>query len=142
MAGYSGTPLVEKLGIRPGHAVLLVHPPAAFSFELPEGVTVRTRTRGHVDVAMVFVVHRRDLERRIAALGHAIAPDGALWVAWPKKASRVPTDMTENVVRDVALPLGLVDVKVAAVDDVWSGLKLVWRLSARAAVLPSPQEGG
>jgi hypothetical protein len=138
MAGYSGTPLTKKLGIKPGHRMLLLDPPAAFDLELPEDVTVQRRLGGPVDVAMVFVVHRRRLEQRIGRLGEAIAPDGALWVAWPKQASGVPTDVTENVVRDVALPRGLVDVKVAAVDDVWSGLKLVWRLSARPGARPSP----
>jgi hypothetical protein len=141
MAGYSGTPLVKKLGVKAGQTIIVIDPPEAFNLELPEDVTVRARLGGHLDLALVFVVERLALERRIQALGRAVAPDGSIWVAWPKKASRVPTDMTEHVVRDVALPLGLVDVKVAAVDDVWSGLKLVWRLSARRAEARAPGPG-
>ena len=141
MAGYSGTPLVKKLGVKAGHTIIVIDRPEGFALELPEDVTVRTRLGGHLDLALVFVVERVALERRIQALGRAVAPDGSVWVAWPKKASRVPTDMTEHVVRDVALPLGLVDVKVAAVDDVWSGLKLVWRLSARRGEARAPGPG-
>jgi hypothetical protein len=132
MAGYSGTPLPRKLGIKPGHTIALVDDPGTVTLGLPAGVTIRRRLGGGpVDLAVAFVARRERLERRIGPLSRAITPSGAIWVAWPKKASRVPTDVTENVVRDVALPLGLVDVKVAAVDEVWSGLKLVWRLSAR-----------
>jgi hypothetical protein len=141
MAGYSGTPLVKKLGVKAGHTIILIDPPEGFALELPEDVRVRSRLGGHLDLALVFVVERAALERRIQALGRAVAPDGSIWVAWPKKASRVPTDMTEHVVREVALPLGLVDVKVAAVDDVWSGLKLVWRLSARRGEARAPGPG-
>jgi hypothetical protein len=131
MAGYSGTPLVKKLGIKPADVVVLLQAPDGFQLDLPEGAVVRRRLAGHADVALLFTTEKATLERRIDALGRAIAPDGTIWVAWPKKASRVPTTMTEQVVRDVALPLGLVDTKVAAIDDTWSGLKLVWRLSAR-----------
>ena len=87
--------------------------------------------RGGADVAVCFVTRRADLERRINALGRAIFPAGAIWVAWPKRASGVPTDMTEDVVRDVVLPLGLVDNKVAAIDETWSGLRVVWRKERR-----------
>jgi hypothetical protein len=133
MAGYSGTPLVKKLGIKPGDTVVILQRPDGFTLELPDGAVLLSRLAGPVDLAMLFTTDRATLERRIEALGRAIAPDGILWIAWPKKASGVATDMTEQVVRDVALPLGLVDTKVAAVDDTWSGLKLVWRLSARSA---------
>ena len=131
MAGYSGTPLTQKLGIQPGFVVAILNAPPDFSLDLPDGVTVRSRLAGHMDVAMLFTTERARLERRITALGRAVAPSGSIWVAWPKKAAGVATDMTEDVVRQVVLPLGLVDTKVAAIDDVWSGLKVVWRLSRR-----------
>jgi len=82
-------------------------------------------------VIVFFTTERAELERRIDGLGKAIFPDGSLWVSWPKKASKVPTDITEDIIRDVVLPLGLVDVKVCAVDDIWSGLKIVWRKERR-----------
>lgn len=131
MAGYSGTPLVKKLGVKPGDTVVVLHAPDGFDLDLPKGAILRNRLSGHADVALLFTTDRATLEGRIDALGRAVAPDGIIWIGWPKKASRVPTDMTEQVVRDVALPLGLVDTKVAAIDDIWSGLKLVWRLTAR-----------
>lgn len=133
-AGYSGTPLAEKLGITSGAAVVVLNDPGHFADlvdPLPEGVTVRTAARGKAGVAVFFTEERRLLERRIATLGRLIHPAGALWVAWPKRASKVPTDMTEDVVRDVVLPLGMVDVKVAAIDETWSGLKVVWRKERR-----------
>jgi hypothetical protein len=131
MAGYSGTPLVKKLGIKAGDVIVLLQAPDDFQLDLPDGAVIRRRLAGHADVALLFTTEKSTLARRIDALGRAIAPDGMIWVSWPKKASRVPTTMTEQVVRDVALPIGLVDTKVAAIDDTWSGLKLVWRLSAR-----------
>ncbi len=132
MVGYSGTPLEQRLGIRAGHRLLIVDDPGTLKLALPYGVKVRRRLGGGpVDLAMAFVTDRATLERRIGPLARAIVANGGVWVAWPKKASRMPTDVTDNVVRDVALPLGLVDVKVAAIDDVWSGLKLVWRLTER-----------
>ncbi len=127
--------------MKPGHAILLIDPPDGFALDLPADVTVRRRLGGHLDVVLVFVLQRSALERRIDALGRAIAPDGSIWVAWPKKASKVATDMTEHVVRQVALPRGLVDVKVAAIDEVWSGLKVVWRLSERRAEARAPGPG-
>ncbi len=139
MAGYSGTPLPRKLGIRPGARLALVGAPEGFERTLgplPEGVRVARPGRGHADVALYFTRERRALERRIAALERRIEPDGALWVAWPKRASRVPTDMSEDVVRGVALPRGLVDTKVCAIDGTWSGLRLVVRRELRAARAP------
>jgi hypothetical protein len=133
-AGYSGTPLPRKLGIREGAAVAFLNAPADFGDalgDLPDGVTVRDRLRGPLDVVVFFTVHRADLERRIEQLKAALDPAGRLWVAWPKQAAKVETDMTEDVVRDVALPLGLVDNKVAAIDDTWSGLQLVIRKELR-----------
>ncbi|MSQ42249.1 MAG: DUF3052 domain-containing protein [Dehalococcoidia bacterium] len=135
MAGYSGTPLPRKLGIAPGALLALIEAPAGFAATLgalPEQVTTRTALRGGADVALCFVTERRALERRIEALGRAIFPAGAAWIAWPKRAARVPTDMTEEVVRAVALPLGLVDTKVCAIDETWSALRLVWRRERRA----------
>jgi hypothetical protein len=141
MAGYSGTPLTKKLGIKAGQTIALIDAPEAFTLELPEQVTVRKRLGAHLDVVLVFVLERAALERRIGPLGRAIAPAGAIWVCWPKRASKAATDLSDNVVRDVVLPLGLVDVKVAAIDDIWSGLKVVWRLSARRAEARAPGPG-
>jgi len=132
-AGYSGTPLVRKLGIRaddrltvigdPGHAADLLEP-------LPPGVRIRRRL-APTDVVLFFTTERRELAGRIEQLGRAVFPNGFCWVAWPKRSSKVPTDMTEDVVREVALPTGLVDNKVCAIDATWSGLRLVIRLSER-----------
>jgi hypothetical protein len=131
--GYGG-PLVKKLGFKPGFTVAYVDAPDDFASmlgELPEDVTVRRQLRGPLDLVVCFVTARRDLERRLPKLRAALQPAGMLWIAWPKRASGVPTDMTENVVRDVALPTGLVDTKVAAISDVWSGLRLVIRKELR-----------
>ncbi|MGA9278157.1 DUF3052 domain-containing protein, partial [Ilumatobacter sp.] len=98
---------------------------------IPDDVAFRSSLRGHLDVVVFFVTRRVELERRIAAAGRSIRPAGGLWIAWPKRASGVPTDMTEDVVREVALPLGLVDNKVCAIDEVWSGLRIVWRRERR-----------
>ena len=133
-SGYSGTPLPRKLGIKEGAAVAFVNAPGDFADTLgesPDGVTVRERVRGPLDVVVFFTVRRADLERRIERLKAALDPAGRLWIAWPKRASKVETDMTEDVVRDVALPLGLVDNKVAAIDETWSGLQLVIRRELR-----------
>ena len=133
-AGYSGTPLVKKLGLVAGARVVALSEPPAFREALgplPEGVALRDRLRGPADVVVVFVTSRAELERRLAAAGKAIFPAGAIWVAWPKKASKVPTDVTEDVVRAVALPTGLVDTKVCAIDETWSGLRVVWRKERR-----------
>lgn len=136
-AGYSGTPLAKKLGIGDGSLVTLVGEVPDDIDELlaplPEGVRLRRRLGGSPDVVVFFTTTRRDLERRFAALAEAIFPAAACWVAWPKKASKVPTDMTEDVVREVALPAGLVDVKVCAIDQTWSGLKLVHRKERRGS---------
>ena len=132
--GYSGTPLPRKLGMKEGSRVAVLDAPNDFTDTLgtlPDGVTVRERLRGPLDVIVCFVVRRADLERRIDRLQAALDPAGRLWIAWPKRASKVETDMTEDVVRDVALPLGLVDNKVAAIDETWSGLQLVIRRELR-----------
>ena len=133
MAGYTGTPLAQKLGIRPGHVVAVLDEPdgSVVTGALPEGVTVRRQARGRLDVVVVFLTEQARLVTRAPALGKAVAPDGMVWVAWPKRSSGMATDITENTVRDAVLPLGLVDVKVCAIDDTWSGLKLVWRKRLR-----------
>jgi hypothetical protein len=133
-AGYSGKPLVDKLGIKPGDQASYVNPPENFDEllgELPDGVAVRADLAGPLDVIVCFTTQRRVLQQRLKALRRAMAPDGMLWVAWPKKAAKVETDMTEDVVREVALPTGLVDTKVCAIDETWSGLKLVIRKELR-----------
>ncbi len=134
-AGYSGTPLARKLGIKSESTLVVIGDPGHFLdivAPLPPAVTVRTSARGKADVAVFFTKRASDLERRIDSLGRLVFPDGGCWVCWPKRASGVSTDMTEDVVREVALPLGLVDNKVAAVDDTWSGLRLVWRRERRS----------
>jgi hypothetical protein len=135
MAGYSGTPLVKKLGIKPGHAVLLLGAPAGFEQSLdglPVGVKATTRPgKGPYDVILFFTKERARLASELGKLRKAMAPACGLWICWPKKASKVATDMTEDVVREIALPTGLVDNKVCAVDEVWSGLRLVIRVGNR-----------
>lgn len=133
-AGYSGTPLAKKLGIKEGHVVALLNGPDHFEelvAPLPPSVTTRTSARGKADVVLLFTKSRSEFERRLDSLGRMIYPNAMIWVCWPKKASKVPTDMTEDVVRAVALPTGLVDVKVCAIDATWSGLKVVWRKELR-----------
>jgi hypothetical protein len=134
MAGYSGTPLATKLGIRAGHRVGLVNAPDRFADllePLPAGVELLAGVRSRRDVVVAFVRGRGEIESKLTAMTKAIFPDGAIWIAWPKKASKVPTDVTEDVVRAVALPTGLVDNKVCAIDDTWSGLRLVVRRENR-----------
>jgi hypothetical protein len=131
-AGYSGTPLWKKLGISEGCELGLLGAPDGFVIEgLPGGVTIRRQARGRFDVLVSFHTRRADLARRVPALLKALAVDGGLWVAWPKRASGVATDVTEDVVREVLLPTGMVDNKVCAVDQTWSGLRLVLRKELR-----------
>lgn len=133
-AGYSGTPLVRKLGFKPGMRVFYANAPQEFDAlvgALPDGVKVLKRPSVGLDLAMLFVVDRAALARALATLQPKLQPAGMIWVAWPKRASGVQTDITEDVVREVALPRGLVDVKVCAIDEVWSGLKLVIRKELR-----------
>ena len=134
MAGYSGTPLHAKLGIKPGSLVLAVHAPADYSAllqPLPDGVRFGTRLTEATDIVHVFSRERAELGRLLTAYRAKLKPTGTVWVSWPKKASHVATDVTEDLIRAAALPLGLVDTKVCAVDDVWSGLKLVIRREHR-----------
>ena len=135
-AGYSGTPLAKKLGIKEGHAVALLKAPDGFEAMLeglPDGVTIRTAARGTNDVVVSFHKKRADLAARLPKVVESMDVDGGLWVAWPKKSSGVATDITEDTVREVALPMGLVDNKVCAIDETWSGLRVVWRKELRAA---------
>ena len=134
-AGYSGTPLPKKLGIKEGARVAWLNAPEHFEAllgELPPGVVVSRRLARGLDVLVQFATSRAELRRRLPKLKDAVFPDGAAWVSWPKRSSGVATDITEDTVREDALPLGLVDVKVAAVDETWSGLKLVVRRELRA----------
>ena len=133
-AGSSAKPLAEKLGIKEGFVVVVIHPPHDYIRllgRLPERVTVRERLDGRVDMIHAFVRTRADLAARFLSWKNALPPDGSLWVSWPKRAAGVPTDLTEDVVRAVASAKGLVDVKVCAVDETWSGLKLVYRTKDR-----------
>jgi hypothetical protein len=131
----STSPLPRKLGIKPGHRVALLGAPDGFEDgtlgELPEGAKVVRRTGGKADVIVTFHTERGELERRLPALRAMMEPAAGLWIAWPKRASRVETDITEDVVREIALPTGLVDNKVCAIDATWSGLRLVIRLGDR-----------
>ena len=127
-AGYSGTPLPKKLGIKPESRVLLLNAPAGFELD---GVTGARRATGLADVILSFHTERRELEKRLPVLRERMEQNGRLWIAWPKKSSKLETDITENVVRDIALANALVDNKVAAVNDVWSGLQLVIRVKDR-----------
>src|SRR5262249_19972809 len=123
MAGYSGTPLPQKLGIKPGAKLGIFDAPPGFDRTLgalPEGVERTTKLGGSVDVAMFFTTSHTTLEKRFTSFTKAIAPVGSLWISWPKKSSGKKTDLDENVVREVGLGKGLVDVKVCAVDETWS----------------------
>ncbi|MGH8265357.1 MAG: DUF3052 domain-containing protein [Steroidobacteraceae bacterium] len=134
MAGYSGTPLAQKLGIKEGTEVLPVGAPAGYRkllAPLPADVRFATRLTAATNVVHLFTKERSELEKSLNAWYDQLRPDGSIWVSWPKKASGVATDITEDVIRTVALPIGLVDVKVCAVDDTWSGLKLVIRKANR-----------
>lgn len=132
MAGYSGTPLARKLGLKPDHVLVLRHAPEGWSVpDLDPSVSVRTDLRRRPDVLVVFVRSRAALTRDIDRLVAAVPPTGALWIAWPRKAAGHVSDVTEQHLRDVLLPTGLVDTKVAALDDDWSGLRFVWRRERR-----------
>ena len=137
MAGYSGTPLPAKLGIKEGATVALLDAPPGLISGLPSGVAVKRQARGRADVVVAFFTDRARLERRIGALSKMIFPAGGLWIAWPKRTSGVATDISDNAIREVALTLGLVDNKVCAVDDTWSGVLVVWRRALRHAGAPA-----
>ncbi len=134
MAGYSGTPLIQKIGIKSGHRVILRNHPASFLKDLgplPEGAQHTDRLSGKANVVVCFTDRKAELERNFASLAGRLVADGMLWISWPKKASGLSTDLTEDVVRKIGLDCGLVDVKVCAIDDTWSGLKFVIRTKDR-----------
>lgn len=134
MAGYSGTPLVKKLGIKAGDKIFLSGAPEHYPklvAPLPDGVRFVARVGGDTDIVHLFAIRKALLAKSLRAALARLKPDGAIWVSWPKKSSRVPTDISEATIREIALPLGLVDIKVCAVDDIWSGLKLVIRKENR-----------
>jgi hypothetical protein len=134
MAGYSGTSLAKKLGIKEGHRVAFPSAPTGFTDllgRLPEDVSIKSRASGPLDVIVFFTKSRAGLERRLPGLRRAMDPAAGLWIAWPKRSSGVETDMTEDVARELGLANRLVDNKVCAIDDTWSGLRLVIRLEDR-----------
>jgi hypothetical protein len=134
MAGYSGTPLAAKLGIKPGFTVFTYGAPenyASLLAPLPDDVLFVKRLTKSVDLIHLFTKSAAELDTRLRSWREAMKRDGTVWISWPKKASNVPTDITEDVIREVALPLGFVDIKVCAVDETWSGLKLVVRKELR-----------
>ena len=134
MVGYSGTPLPQKLGIKPGLTLVIINAPINYRRLLgpiPEGVTFSHRLKPNSSFVHVFIKKRGELEKRLSNLREKIADTGIVWVSWLKKSSGVPSDVTEDVIRAVALPLGFVDVKVCAIDETWSGLKLMVRRTSR-----------
>ena len=136
MAGYSGTPLVKKLGIAERSRVAVIAAPNGFaaSLDLPPGVVLRKQARGRLDVVVFFATRSAELVRRFPAMQRGIEPGGGLWIAWPKRTSGVATDVSENLVREVGLANGLVDNKVAAIDEIWSALRFVYRSKDRPRV--------
>jgi hypothetical protein len=135
-AGYSSTPLAKKLGIKAGGVVYLSGAPHGFAKllePLPAGVRFGSGISADTDIAHLFTASKAELAKQLATLRRKLRPDAAIWVSWPKKAAKVPTDITEDTIRAVALPMGLVDIKVCAVDETWSGLKLVLRKELRGA---------
>ena len=134
MAGYSKTPLVQKLGIKAGHKVYLGNPPKNYHrtlAPLPENSVVLTSLKGPLDFIQFFSKVAAEVDREFPKLKRALAKDGMIWISWPKAASKVETDLSENIVREIGLKNKLVDVKICAVDEVWSGLKFVYRLKDR-----------
>lgn len=137
MAGYSGTPLPKKLGIKDGSRITLVNAPKDFESELgelPDNVQFNKRPAKSLDIIIFFVLTERALARDFAKLAAKLTASGMLWIAWPKKSSGVATDLSEQRVRQIGLDAGLVDVKVCAIDETWSGLKFVYRLKDRSAL--------
>ena len=135
MAGYSGTPLLKKLGIKPGSKIILQNEPDHYLdliSPVPEGVKFLNKTlKNDIDFIHLFVLDKKIFEREFKSLKKTLSKEGVMWISWPKKASKVPTDLDENIIREFGLANGLVDVKVCAVDEVWSGLKFVYRTKDR-----------
>ena len=129
MAGYSETPLIKKLGIKLGHGLAVINEPAAYwkwISPLPEGVVVKSKpSPKSLDFIHLFVTEKKAYEKEVLRFKKSMKPDGMIWISWPKKSSKMPSDLDENIIRNFALKNGLVDIKVCAVDEVWSGLKLV-----------------
>ena len=152
MAGYSGTPLVKKLGIKPGDRMILCNEPETFLKDLgglPPGVRATDRLTSTANFQLFFTDRRADLKKAFPELVKKLEANGMLWISWPKKSSGKPTDLTEDIVREIGLAAGVVDVKVCAIDDTWSGLKFVFRLkdrpaeqnaAAKSATKPAPQK--
>jgi hypothetical protein len=138
MAGYSGTPLVKKLGIKPGFNLAFVNAPSGFARELdlPSDVTINSRSGKPLDFVHLFVKSEKEMKTKFSEYAKRLNASGMIWVSWPKKSSGVMTDVSEGIVRAIGLAAGLVDVKICAVDDVWSGLKFVFRLQDRAKLKP------
>ena len=137
MAGYSGTPLVKKLGIKEGSRIALINAPKDFESvlgELPDNVQFIKRPATSLDIILLFVLTERALTRDFAKLAAKLVSNGMIWIAWPKKSSGVATDLSEQRVRQIGLDAGLVDVKICAIDDTWSGLKFVYRLKDRSSL--------
>ncbi len=140
-AGYSGTPLAKKLGIKPSSRVSLVAAPADFVGLLepiPDHVRIIDSARGRSDVLVFFATRRNELQRRFEKLANAITTDGGIWIAWPKRSANVATDLNENLIREIGLAGGLVDNKVCAIDETWSGLRFVYRVADRPARSAKP----
>ena len=134
MSGYSGTPLPQKLGRQPNEHVVLINAPENYAEllgEIPPGIVFSERMKPGARFAHLFSTKRSELQKKLVALRKHLADDGTLWVSWPKKSAGISTDVTEDVIRAVALPLGFVDIKVCAVDETWSGLKLMVRRTNR-----------
>ena len=134
MAGYSGKPLSAKLGIKAGSEIYLVNPPEGYLTlvePLPEGVKLAARLSKNTDLVHMFTSRKTELARALQSYRSKLKPAASVWVSWPKKAAKIPTGITEDTIREVALPLGYVDIKVCAVTEVWSGLKLVIRKELR-----------
>ncbi len=134
MAGYSGTPLPQKLGIKPGLTVVAINPPANYRRllgQIPDSITFSERLKSGSSFVHLFTSRRSEMQKKMSILRDKISDNGAIWVSWPKKSSGISTDVTEDVIREIALPFGFVDIKVCAVDETWSGLKLMIRRENR-----------
>jgi len=133
-AGYSGTPLPKKLGFKPASRVLVIGEPPDYREllePLPDGVIFKTKPGPNIDLVHLFTTEKVELAKELTSLRKKLKPDAAVWVSWPKKSSKVPTTITEDTIREIALPMGFVDIKVCAVSEIWSGLKLVVRKELR-----------
>lgn len=134
MAGYSGTPLWKKLGLKAGHHVTLIHPPSHFQellLPLSNEVIFSEQANSQSDILHLFTKSKQELSQVVQQFLNLMHPNAVIWISWPKKSSKVPTDISEDVIREIILPLGLVDIKVCAIDEIWSALKIVLRKELR-----------